>query len=170
MKRGPGYVLYVSALHLPRPSFNSNLNNVENWPFCSMNWIYLGNIHEGCSKKRWRVCLWHNHLRLWAFVVYFDQLSGAARTRKLVETLLFSRFLWKCFEDVSTSFCMRAAPKSWSKYTTSIGAWQRGVRKIYNLLDAIYEFTLTLLLSKTYSKFWLHHSFMAKFYKIFEIK
>ena len=66
------------------------------------------------------------------YVVYFDQLSGAACTWKLIETF-FCWFQpwnhWKSFEmikkgwkmaekNVSTSFPVCASPESWSKYTT----------------------------------------------------
>ena len=46
--------------------------------------------------------------------MYFNQLSGAARTRKLVETLDFSREI----TEKALKWTKRS-PESWSKYTTS---------------------------------------------------
>ena len=83
------------------------------------------------------------YLLFWLNVVYFDQLSGATRTGKLVINLLFCLFsTFQCFflisdeksskmfeinkkrlktakKSVSTRFWLCPALKSWLKYTTA---------------------------------------------------
>ena len=76
-----------------------------------------------------RICGWVS-----VCVVYFDQFSGAARTRKLVELVFFSRYqpffvLLKPFSVISrlkstknvrklTKKLYLSTPQNWSKYTT----------------------------------------------------
>ena len=53
--------------------------------------------------------------------MYFNQHLAAARTQKLVETLFSAIFRLFCSKkNISTSFWVCPAPKSWSKYTTII--------------------------------------------------
>ena len=103
-------------------------------------------------------------------VVYFDQLSGATRTQKLVKSWNH----WKSFEinkkvekrlkkKVSTSFRVRAAPEIWTKYTTS------KKQKIYifrltqiNILRTLIWFKVNLLTNLwaprrlIKNRYWLH--------------